>query len=116
MTTERDVTGASALSHSDQVVATYERILERSSANRRFIKVGSDRLVHVIEAGDGAPVVFLHGSSTSSMLLLPLLERLDGVWGIGIDRPGFGLSDAADIPRERFRESAIEWLDGVLER
>ena len=115
MTAARDVTGASGLSHSDEVVATYERILERSRANRRFIKVDSDRQVHVIEAGDGPPVVFLHGSSTSSMLLLPLLERLEGVWGIAIDRPGFGLSDPADVPRERLRESAIEWLDGVLD-
>jgi pimeloyl-ACP methyl ester carboxylesterase len=115
MTAARDVTGGPGLSHSGEVVATYERILGASPAKGRFIKLDSDRLVHVIETGDGPPVVFLHGSSTSSMLLLPLLERLDGVWGIGIDRPGFGLSDAADIPRERFRESAIEWLDEVLD-
>jgi pimeloyl-ACP methyl ester carboxylesterase len=105
----------SRLTHPGEVVATYERILGSSSAHSRFIKAGSNRRVHVIEAGDGPPVVLLHGSSTSSMLLLPLLELLRGVWGIAVDRPGFGLSDPADIPRERFRQAAIDWLDGVLD-
>ena len=115
MPASREASSASGLRHSDEIAATYERILERSQANHRSIKVGSGGLVHVIETGDGPPVIVLHGSNTSSMLLLPLIERLDGVWGIGVDRPGFGLSDPADMPRERFRESAIEWLDGVLD-
>jgi pimeloyl-ACP methyl ester carboxylesterase len=110
----RTVNG-SRLTHSDEVVATYERILGASPANSRFVKVGSSAQVHVIEAGDGPPVVLVHGSSTSSILLLPLLERLQGVWGIAVDRPGFGLSDPAEVPRERFRQAAIEWLDSTLD-
>lgn len=110
----RSVNG-SRLTHSDEVEAAYERILGVSPANRRFIKVSSSGQVHVVEAGDGPPLVVLHGSSTSSILLLPLLERLQGVWGIALDRPGFGLSDPAEVPRERFRQEAIEWLDGALD-
>lgn len=107
--------GTSGLTRSNEVVAVHERILASSRARGRFIKLGSGPQIHVIEAGDGPPVVLLHGSSTSSLLLLPLLERLDGVRGIAVDRPGFGLSDPAEIPRGRFRESAVEWVDGVLD-
>jgi pimeloyl-ACP methyl ester carboxylesterase len=115
MTKSGVVKRTSGLTHPDEVVAIHEQILETSPAKSRFVDVGPGGRVHVIEAGDGPPVVLLHGSSTSSLLLLPLLERLEGSWSIAVDRPGFGLSDPADVPRERFRQAAVEWLDGVLD-
>lgn len=75
----------------------------------------SGRRVHIIETGEGPPVVFLHGSSTSSLSLLPILERLEGVRAVAVDRPGFGLSEPAHVPRERFREAAIDFLDEVVD-
>jgi pimeloyl-ACP methyl ester carboxylesterase len=108
-------TGRSELGHPDEVLAVHERILAVSPAQGRDIKVGSGRRVHVIEAGEGPPVVLLHGSSTSSLLLLPLLERLKGLRAIAVDRPGFGLSDPAGVSRERFRDAAAEFLDEVLD-
>jgi len=108
-------TGPSGLGHPDEVLAVHERILAVSPAQGRDIKVGAGRRVHVIEAGEGPPVVLLHGSSTSSLLLLPLLERLKGLRGIVVDRPGFGLSDPARVSRERFRDAAAEFLDEVLD-
>jgi pimeloyl-ACP methyl ester carboxylesterase len=81
----------------------------------RHIRPRSGRRVHVIEAGEGPPVVFLHGSSTSSLSLLPVLERLEGVRAIAVDRPGFGLSEPVRVPRERFRDAAVEFLDEVLD-
>lgn len=59
--------------------------------------------------------MFLHGSSTSSLSLLPLLERLEGVRAIAVDRPGFGLSEPVRVPRARFRDAAVEFLDAVLD-
>lgn len=115
MTKSRVLKGTSGLTHPDEVMAVHERILETSPAKSRLVTVASSGRVHMLEAGDGPPVVLLHGSSTSSLLLLPLLERLQGVWGIAVDRPGFGLSDPADVPRERFRQAAVDWLDGVLD-
>ena len=73
------------------------------------------RHVHVIEAGEGVPVVFLHGSNTSSLSLMPLFEHLEGVRAIAVDRPGFGLSEPVRVPRERFRDAAIEFLDELLD-
>src|SRR6266508_3330439 len=113
MTKSRVVKGTSGLTHPDEVMAIHERILEASSARSRFVRVGSSGRVHVIEAGDGPPVVLLHGSSTSSLLLLPLLERLQGAWGIAVDRPGFGRVAGWGARRPRIGcDRACRKLDG----
>jgi pimeloyl-ACP methyl ester carboxylesterase len=101
--------------HSDEVVAVHQRILGASPTRSRHIKVGSGRRVHVIEAGAGPSVLLLHGSSTSSLSVLPLLERLKDVRAIAVDRPGFGLSEPVHVPRERYRDAAIQFVDEVLD-
>lgn len=97
------------------MLRVHERILGASSVRSRNLEVRSGRRVHVIEAGEGPPLLLLHGSSTSSLSLLPLLQRLDGVRAIAVDRPGFGLSDPVHVPPERFRNAAIEFVDEVLD-
>ena len=69
--------GARVRAHSAAVFEVHERMLGAFRASGRHVEVSSGRGVHVIEAGDGVPVVFLHGSSTSSLSLLPVLERLE---------------------------------------
>jgi pimeloyl-ACP methyl ester carboxylesterase len=69
---------------------------------------------HVIDSGEGPPVLFLHGTNTSSLSLLPLLEHLRGVRAIAVDRPGFGLSEPVRVPIARFREAAVEFVDEVV--
>jgi pimeloyl-ACP methyl ester carboxylesterase len=113
MTTENGPAPASA--HSAGVVAVRERILAASQTNARQVELGSGQRLHIIEAGSGAEVLFLHGSGTSSLSLLPVIERLDGVHAIAVDRPGFGLSEAVRVPRERFRQAAVELLDEILD-
>jgi pimeloyl-ACP methyl ester carboxylesterase len=88
---------------------------DRPSGRDRHIEFRSGRRVRVIDAGEGPPVVFLHGSSTSSLSLLPVLERLEGVRAIAVDRPGFGLSEPVRVPRARFRDAAVEFLDEVFD-
>ena len=80
-----------------------------------MIEARDGRRVHVIEAGQGAPVVFLHGSGTSALSTLSLLDHLEGVRLIALDRPGYGLSDPVDVPRRRFREAAVEFLDETVD-
>ena len=101
--------------HSDEVVGVHERMLGASAAQGRHIEVRSGRGVHVIEVGEGPPVLFLHGSSTSSLSLLPLFEHLEDVRAIAVDRPGFGLSEPIQVPRERFRQAAVDFLDEVVD-
>jgi pimeloyl-ACP methyl ester carboxylesterase len=101
--------------HSDEALEVHERMLAACPARSRHLEVGSDRRVHVIEAGAGPPVLMLHGSNTSSLSLLPLLDHLQGVRAVAIDRPGFGLSDAVHVPRERFRDAACQFIDRVAD-
>jgi pimeloyl-ACP methyl ester carboxylesterase len=110
-----DQPGEPVPAHSDAVVAVHERMLAASPARSRHLQVRSGRRVHVIQAGQGPPVLFLHGGSTSSLSLLPLLERLQGVGAIAVDRPGFGLSDPVAVPRQRYQDAAIEFLDELLD-
>lgn len=63
------------------------------SSRRRAILVGGRR-VHVLEAGEGEPVVLLHGiagSTASFAPLVPALARERRV--LALDLPGFGRSE-----------------------
>jgi pimeloyl-ACP methyl ester carboxylesterase len=71
--------------------------------------------VHVVESGDGPPVVHLHGNNTSSLSHLMLLEHSTGVRTCLVDRPGFGLSDPVDFPRTAFRQRAVALVEAVLD-
>ncbi len=103
------------VAHPDEVVAAHARVLAGSSVQSRYVEVAPGRRVHIIEAGDGQPLVLLHGSGPTSLLFLPLLERLTDVRAIAVDRPGFGLSDASERPPEAYREGAIDSLTRILD-
>jgi pimeloyl-ACP methyl ester carboxylesterase len=92
----------------------YERALTGASVRSRYIELGGGR-VHLLEKGDGPPVVLLHGAGMSAGLLLPLLNQLDGFRVVAPDRPGVGLSDPIDLPRARYRETVVGWLDRLLD-
>jgi pimeloyl-ACP methyl ester carboxylesterase len=109
-----DQAGGPVPAHSQEVLEAHARMLGASPARSRSIHTLSGRRVHIVEVGEGPPVVFLHGSSTSSLSLLPLLERLESMRAIAVDRPGFGLSEPVHVPRERFREAAVAFVDEVV--
>ena len=100
---------------SDRVIEAHERMLRASAVRSRFIETGSGGRVHVLEVGEGPPVLHLHGTNTSSLSLLPVLERLQAVRAIAADRPGFGLSEPVRVPRRRFREAAVEFVDEIAD-
>jgi pimeloyl-ACP methyl ester carboxylesterase len=101
--------------HPEEVKAVHEKVLSGSKAKSRFIRIPSGHRIHVIEAGDGPPVLLFNGSGPSALHMLPMLEKVDGFWAIAVDRPGFGLSDPTDVPPEKFRQGAVEFVDGVLD-
>ena len=107
--------GEPALDHPDDVRKVYERILADARVVHRSIVTRSGHSVHVIEAGEGEPVVVLHGGGTSSISQIPLLGHLERVRAINVDRPGFGLSDGVRVPRERYRPAAVGFVDEVLD-
>jgi pimeloyl-ACP methyl ester carboxylesterase len=100
--------------HTTELRQVYGRLLAGSPVSSRHVEVAGDR-VHLLEQGAGPPVVVLPGSGNPAGFLLPLLHELHGVHAIAPDRPGVGLSDPADLPVDRYRESAVAWLDRLLD-
>jgi pimeloyl-ACP methyl ester carboxylesterase len=101
--------------HSDEAQELFDRMLESSPATGRHVELASGRRAHVVEAGAGDPLVMLHSGGTSSLLFLPLIERLTGLRVIAVDRPGFGLSDPIDFTRDSFRSDVVTWISHVLD-
>ena len=101
--------------HSVEVRQVYERVLAGSPVRSRHVEMGAGGRVHLLEQGAGPPVVLLHGTGNPAGFLLPLLDNLHGVRAIAPDRPGVGLSDPIDLPAARYRETAVAWLDRLLD-
>jgi len=101
--------------HSVEIRQVYERVLAGTSVRSRAVELGAAGRVHLLESGGGKPVVLLHGTGNPAGFLRPLLEELHGVHAIAPDRPGVGLSDPVDLPRGRYRETAVAWLDRLLD-
>jgi pimeloyl-ACP methyl ester carboxylesterase len=101
--------------HPDDVVRTYNEMLGPLPGRHRYVQTGREHRVHVIEAGEGRPALFLHGTNTSSLSFVTLLGHLKELRSIAVDRPGRGLSDPpTPIARSRFRGAAVDFIDDVL--
>lgn len=107
--------GGTDQQHPPAVVAAHEQALNGSGVHSRFIEAIPGERVHIMEGGEGAPLVMLHGSGPSALLFLPLMEKLTGVRAIAVDRPGFGLSDPHPWPTTNRREAAVEWVGSLLD-
>jgi pimeloyl-ACP methyl ester carboxylesterase len=101
--------------HSVEVRQVYERLLAGAPVRSRFVEVRDGGRAHLLETGAGEPAVVLHGTGNSAGFLLPLLNELRGVHAMVPDRPGAGLSDPIDLPRDRYRQAAVAWLDRLLD-
>lgn len=92
----------------------YDRVLVGAAVRSRDVEVGGRR-VHLLEGGSGPPLVLLPGGGGTAGFFVPLLNQLRGIRAVAPDRPGQGLSDPIDLPRNRYRDSAVRWLDGLLD-
>jgi pimeloyl-ACP methyl ester carboxylesterase len=71
--------------------------------------------VRVLEAGDGPPLVLVHGSGMSASTWAPLMPYLGPRRLIAVDLPGFGLSDAFDYRGRSLRSHAVAQLTSLLD-
>jgi pimeloyl-ACP methyl ester carboxylesterase len=84
-------------------------------ASRRVRLAAPPLAVRVLEAGDGPPLLLVHGSGMSASTWAPLLSELGGYRLIALDLPGFGLSDAFDYSGQSLREHAVTQLTSLLD-
>lgn len=101
--------------HTPAIEDVCRRMLSAAGAQGRFVARPSGRLVHVVAAGEGPPVVHLHGTNTSSLSHLMLPGLMPGTRSYLVDRPGCGLSDPDSFRRGHFREYAVEFVGDVLD-
>lgn len=100
--------------HTPEVEHSYEAMLASAPVRSRFVRRSSGERVHVLEGGDGVPVVHLHGTMTSALSHLMLVRPGDGVRSYLVDRPGCGLSDPTDFDAGDFPGHALRFVDEVL--
>lgn len=115
MNDHADPDTAGASSARAAMFALQERMLSGSAARSRYVDLEHGRRIHLLEAGDGPPLVHLHGTNTSSLSHLALLDRLPDVWSIAPDRPGLGLSDPLPTRPADVRDAAVRFVDEVLD-
>ena len=113
MRTTRNASAAAR--HTPAIEEVYRRMLGAAGAQGRFVACPSGRLVHVVSAGDGPPVVHLHGTNTSSLSHLMLPGRTPGLRSYLVDRPGCGLSAPDSFRPGHFREYAVSFVGDVLD-
>jgi pimeloyl-ACP methyl ester carboxylesterase len=101
--------------HTSAMQEVYRRMVRAAGAHGRFVTRPSGRLVHVVVAGDGPPVVHLHGTNTSSLSHLMLPGRTPGIRSYLVDRPGCGLSDPDSYQPGQVREHAVGFVGDVLD-
>jgi pimeloyl-ACP methyl ester carboxylesterase len=109
------VPAAAAPRHTPAIEEVYRRMMRAADAHGRFVRRPSGSLVHVVAAGDGPPMVHLHGTNTSSLSHLMLPGGMPGTRSYLVDRPGCGLSDPVSFRPEAFREYAVDFVGDVLD-
>jgi len=102
------------LTHTAAVREIYARTLAASPLAGRYVDV-EGRRVHIVETGEGPPVVVVHGTGGPALFYRPLLERLAGVRVLAPERPGQGLSEPAELPRTGYRSAAVAWMGRLLD-
>jgi pimeloyl-ACP methyl ester carboxylesterase len=84
-------------------------------ASRRVRLADPPVSVRVLEAGDGPPLVLVHGSGMSASTWAPLMPYLATNRLIALDLPGSGLSDPFDYTGRPLRSHAVAQLTSLLD-
>jgi pimeloyl-ACP methyl ester carboxylesterase len=106
-------------SHSPQAFEEAQRQLFAACgmeiATRRVRLADPPLAVRVLEAGEGPPLLLVHGSGMSASTWAPLMPHLPNHRLVALDLPGFGLSDALDYGGRSLREHAVAQLTSLLD-
>ncbi len=103
----------------DEFAALQTEVLDWYGAEvtERYVTLERPALrTHVLEAGDGEPVVFVHGGGDEAMIWAPLLARMQDEFALyAPDRPGCGLSDRFTYGDVDLRRHASDFVCSFLD-
>lgn len=99
------------IEHQDRLLRHYG-----VGATSRFIRLADpDMQVHILEAGQGPPVVVFHGGDGEAVNWAPLMAALqDKLHIFAVDRPGFGLTDPFDYHDVDMRKHVSSFIASLL--
>lgn len=86
-------------------------------ARSRYIDIERPQMrVHLLEAGEGEPLILIHGGDGEGALWAPLMAALKADFRLyALDRPGCGLSDPFDYRGVDIRRHAGDFVTSVLD-
>ncbi len=86
-------------------------------ARSRYLDLERPRMrSHLLEAGEGEPLVLIHGGDGEGALWAPLMAELASGYRLyALDRPGCGLSDPFDYRDVDLRRHAGDFVTSVLD-
>ncbi len=95
----------------DALLAKYD-----VKATSRYLNLEKPQMtVHVLEAGQGKPLLLIHGGRSCACSFIPLISALQKDFHIfALDRPGHGLSDEFDYRNTALRAHAVDVITSVL--
>jgi pimeloyl-ACP methyl ester carboxylesterase len=79
----------------------------------RLPRIGST--VRVQEVGAGAPALFIHGGPNAGSTWAPLVEHVDGLRCLIVDRPGTGLSEPHPVTAATLPQFGADFVGDVLD-
>lgn len=103
--------------YADRYRTLQQQLLDRAGVEVRagFVTLPSIGKIHLLEAGDGLPVLILHGGAGVGAEHIPLLASLSKRYRVLLpDRPGHGLSDDFDY-RCDLRAANIAFIGSLLD-
>lgn len=74
-----------------------------------------DLRLHVLEAGEGPPVLMVPGGAGDAFIFAPIMAQLTGWRMIAINRPGAGLSDGINLRQVDLRKLAANTIRTVAD-
>lgn len=86
-------------------------------AESKYIELSDPaKRVHYLTAGEGPPLLLLHGLSSTAHVWIPIFDALTDHFTVyAPDRPGRGLSTAVDYHETGFRDFGVEYVEEFLD-